>query len=75
MSELADELYRIPEAARILKVWRSTIYRMIDRDEIKSVHVGGSVRIPRGELERLLQGEPEGARLATVKSIDRKGES
>jgi excisionase family DNA binding protein len=47
--ELAD--------AADLSIW--TIYRMIREDRIKHSRIGHSIRIPRNEFIRILNGEPQ----------------
>ncbi len=39
-------LLRIPDAAERLSVGRSTVYELIQRGELPTVHIGRSVRIP-----------------------------
>jgi excisionase family DNA binding protein len=50
----ANDVVTVREVAKRLKVSRSLVYQMIRRGEIKSVHLGRSVRIPAEELARLL---------------------
>jgi excisionase family DNA binding protein len=38
------------EAAKILRVSRKTIYKLLDGGDLKSVRVGGQHRIPRAAL-------------------------
>jgi excisionase family DNA binding protein len=38
-------LLRLPEAARLLGLGRSTIYELASRGEIPTVHIGRAVRI------------------------------
>jgi excisionase family DNA binding protein len=40
------------EAARALRVGRTTIYGLIKAGELRPVHIGRSCRLPRAELER-----------------------
>lgn len=44
------------EAARLLSISRSTLYVLMERDEIPSVKVGGSRRIRRSALEAYVEG-------------------
>jgi len=44
------------EVARQLGVSRDSVTRAIQRGEIKPIHFGRRVLIPRSELERLLRG-------------------
>ena len=49
--------FTVPEAARQLSICRATVYRMIGAGEIRSVKIRNAVRIPRTEIERLLQSD------------------
>jgi excisionase family DNA binding protein len=48
-------LLRVPEAARLLSVSRSTLYQLVAAGEVPVVRVGRSVRVVRRELERWVQ--------------------
>lgn len=45
-------MHTVVEAARILRVGRSTIYVLMNNASLRPVHIGRSVRISRAELER-----------------------
>jgi putative molybdopterin biosynthesis protein len=47
-----EELLRIEDAARVLKLSRTTVYDLLRRGELRIVRVGRAVRIPRSEIER-----------------------
>ena len=47
--------YKVKEAASIFSVSEKTIRRWISDRYIKAVRIGGSVRIPSAEMERLVQ--------------------
>ena len=47
-------LYRISEAADILGVSRSTLYRLIASGELATIRVGTAPRIPAKVLERFV---------------------
>lgn len=48
-----DALLLTPEeAARLLRVGRTTIYALIKARELRPVHIGRSCRLSRAELER-----------------------
>lgn len=49
----APLLLRIPEAARLLDVSRTTMYQLVGRGEVPMLRIGRSVRIARATLERL----------------------
>jgi excisionase family DNA binding protein len=44
------------ETGKILKLGTSTVYRLIAKGAIKGIKIGGSVRIPDAELDRLQRG-------------------
>ena len=50
-------LLRIDEVADRLAISRATIYRLIRRGAIPTVHIGSSVRIPAAELDRWLRAQ------------------
>jgi excisionase family DNA binding protein len=47
--------YRVKEAAELFSVSEKTIRRWISDRFIKAVRIGGSVRIPISEMERVIQ--------------------
>lgn len=47
-------VFDIDEAAALLKRHRRTVYRMIDRGELRSVTYGGRKSIPVAEINRLV---------------------
>lgn len=68
MTELSDHYMRVRDYARRFSLDESTVYKMIDRGEIKAIRIGKkTLRIPSSELERYLDREPpaelESARL------------
>ena len=48
----------VPHAARLLSMARSTLYRLCSEGKLPSRKIGGCVRIPYGELLRLVDPEP-----------------
>ncbi len=51
----SDALLLTPEeAARVLRVGRTTIYGLIKAGELQPVHIGRSCRLARAELERFV---------------------
>ena len=52
-SEAMRLLYKVPEAARLLGLGKTTVYELIRRNKIETVKIGGARRIPLRELERL----------------------
>jgi excisionase family DNA binding protein len=79
VSEIPD-LLTVSEAARILRISRTTAYRLVrlylatgGREGIPAVRVGGQLRVPRVELEKLIGGPvrwPPAADAATVIDLD-----
>lgn len=51
---IAEEYYTVPEVAKLLRVARMTVYRLVDRDELASIRVGRGIRIPRSAVVRFL---------------------
>jgi excisionase family DNA binding protein len=54
---MAEVVYTIEEASKILKVSSATIRRMIDDGDIKVIRVRGQIRIPKEEIDRILRGQ------------------
>ena len=52
-------LLRIPAACDTLQIGRATFYELLRRGEIRAIHIGRSVRIPRDELERWVRRQRE----------------
>lgn len=48
------ELYRVSEVARILRVSKDTVYRMVHRGELPHRIVAGMTRIPVAAVRRQL---------------------
>ncbi len=69
------ELLTVPEAARLLKLSRSQLYALCQRQVIPTVRIGRSVRIPRDELEawvrRQVAGGEEVLDRVTYRAFDR----
>lgn len=57
-------LYRVEEAAELLSVSRNRIYELIRSNQLRTVRVGGSRRVPARSLDeyvaRLLRGSGRG---------------
>ena len=47
-------MYTIIEIAKILKISRSSVYKLLDSGALGSVHIGGSRRITQAQLDRFL---------------------
>ncbi len=58
MTELSDHYMRVRDYARRFSLDESTVYKMIERGEIKAIRIGKkTLRIPSSELERYLDRE------------------
>lgn len=45
---------RINDAARVLSLGRTSIYKLIGEGKLKPINIAGRVLIPRAEIERLI---------------------
>jgi excisionase family DNA binding protein len=52
--DLAERVLTVDEAARLLRIGRSSCYRAIARGEVPSIRVGRRLRVPGAALARLL---------------------
>lgn len=60
MTDLSSHYIRVRDYAREFSLDESTVYKMIDRGEIKAIRIGKkTLRIPSSELERYLYPEPK----------------
>lgn len=50
-----SDFVSIAEVQRLLKISRSTVNRLIDRGEMRRVHIGRAVRIPSEDIEAFVQ--------------------
>lgn len=48
--------YSVRDIAELVRVSDRTVWRWIKAGELRSVKVGGSVRVPAAEVEKLFQG-------------------
>ncbi len=55
------EVLTVDEAAFALHVGRVTIYKLLNEGRLRRVKIGSRTVIPRGELERLLNGDDTNA--------------
>ena len=53
-------LLRIPEAAQLLAIGRSTVYELIAVGHLETVHIGRSVRITAASIEAFVERERSG---------------
>ena len=51
---IETRLYTIDEVARMTRLTKGWIYRLTKRGEIRTVRIGRTVRVPPGEVARLL---------------------
>jgi excisionase family DNA binding protein len=63
---LADDplLLTPEEAARLLRLGRTTVYALMTAGDLRPIHIGRSCRLARAELERyvrMLQNPPQAA--------------
>jgi excisionase family DNA binding protein len=50
-----EPLHTIGEVAKILKVSEKTVRRLIDKRDLRSVKIGGFVRVAPADLEDLIR--------------------
>lgn len=61
-NDLTDRLaLTVRESASVLGVGRDAVYNAINRGDLRAVRLGGSLLVPRAELERILGVEGPGA--------------
>jgi len=48
-------LYTTKEAMELLKVSRTTLYRLVKNQGLKSIKVGGTIRFTEDEINRFLE--------------------
>ena len=67
---MADQgLMRVSEAAGYLSIGRSTVYELIGRGVIPTVHIGCAVRVPTEALQELVRSWAQtSARIPTATS-------
>jgi len=49
----ADDLLAVSDAARLLNIHRTTLYRWVNKGYITSVRIGNSTLISKNEINRL----------------------
>lgn len=50
-----EKFYTIKEFLQIFRISRHTFYKWKDKGIIKPIKVGGSIRIPESEINRIMQ--------------------
>ena len=62
----AEEMLSLEEAAELLSVSKSTLYRMIERKEVKGRKVGRQWRFSRADVQAYLERGPQAVVLSSV---------
>ena len=57
--------YRIDDAAQLLSVSRSTLYRLIDSGDLTAIRIGSDLRVTHEALSRFCASLDRSARLAS----------
>ena len=57
MGKSLKATYSIEEAAKCLGIGRNTAYEAARRGQIKVIHIGGRMLVPKEWLDRLVRGE------------------
>lgn len=52
-----EELLTVKEVMAYLKVSKTTVYKLIDREKIRPIKIGAVTRIKKEDIEKLLEGE------------------
>lgn len=53
LASFSKAYYRPDEVADLFNISRRTVYRLINQRKLRAIKVGGSVRIPEEEVQRL----------------------
>jgi excisionase family DNA binding protein len=54
MSDLAERVLTVPEAAQLLRVGERSVYAAVHRGELPAVRIGRRIVLPGAALQRLL---------------------
>lgn len=57
MTDLAQKVLTVPEAAKLLRIGTRSYYQAAQRGEVPAVKVGRRIVVPGAALERFLAGE------------------
>ena len=49
--------YRIPEACTALGIGRTSLYKLVEHNELRLIRIAGRTLVPRSEIERLTRVE------------------
>lgn len=66
-------LLRIPEAAALLGVGRSTVYQLVQQGTIPIVRIGRSVRVPAAALDEWVEAQSDQSVAARSSDCAEKG--
>ncbi len=66
MATTSEEMLSLEEAAEVLSVSKLTLYRMIERKEVKGRKVGRQWRFSRADVQAYLDRGPQAVVLSTV---------
>ena len=53
----ADSLLRVPEICRLLSVSKSTVYRMVEQNQLPHIRIAGSLRFRQHSILQWLSGQ------------------
>jgi excisionase family DNA binding protein len=56
--EDAPDVLTVPEAAHYLRIGRNAAYEAVQRGELYAVRIGGSLRVPKAAVLRMLDPQP-----------------
>lgn len=56
--QTSQRLLRITEFAKLAAVGTRTAYRLIEAGQVRAVRLGGALRVPASEIDRLCAGRP-----------------
>ena len=57
MKRSEPQFRTVRETAKVLRLGLSTAYKAIAAGDIKAIRIGGSLRVPDGEIDRLQRGD------------------
>jgi excisionase family DNA binding protein len=67
--------YTVMEAGDLLGLSRATAYNLVHKGVIPTIRLGRQLKVPRVQLEKLLNGKPEGTPDANATSQKDQGEN
>lgn len=60
-----DSLIKAPEAAMILGIGVSTVYRMVENRQLPCIRLGSAIRFRRSTLEKMIESQEAGSMQAS----------